>query len=187
MRRWRWLLLPFALAFLAACSCNLRVPPAGIQLGWGALQSQFAHQFPKHKNFNQLVDIQLQLTSLEPDPAAPEQLRIQLAMQADSRLHGTMQRYTGTLQLHAQVAHNARQHSLILLNPEVTDFDLGPQAEARMGHYKAIARGLLSRWLADELQRSRLHTLSLSEQRQLGQNRPFSIQLHAGGIQLQPY
>jgi hypothetical protein len=179
-----WFALACAL-FLGGCASRSLLPEQGYLVSQERMQTQMAKRFPTSKNFNGLVDVTASAPKLEMD-AVRNRVRAAITMDVDSRLFKTHKQYQGLMRLNSGLRFDAEKMAIVLQNPEVEHFDLGAEAEARMGLYKPIAVGMLSKWLESELDGYVVYQLPASSGALLGHAPRLSIVVQNDGILFLP-
>lgn len=175
----------FWLLLAAACACNLPLPPQGYVLEQSRMEQMLAQRFPVSKNFNELVDVSALAPSLRMD-AAGNRVQAHIPMQVRSRLFGSEAQYQGSMTMSATLGFDAQRQAVVLRQPMLEDFDLGAEAEKKIGFYKPMAVALLSRWLEPELQNYPVYHLRPEQSKWLGKQRRLHIQVQERGLLLTP-
>lgn len=173
------------LLLTSACAQRSLLPEQGYLVSTERMQEQIAKRFPASKNFSGLVDVKASAPKLEMD-AANKRVRAAITMDVDSRLFKTRKQYQGQMHLSSGLRFDPKQMAIVLQNPEVEHFDLGPEAEARMGIYKPIAVGMLSKWLEAELEAYPLYPLSDANKWVLGSKPDMRIEVEPQGLLFLP-
>ncbi len=182
-----------ALAFLCAslllgaggCAHRNLLPEQGYLLSQGRMAEQIGKRFPISKNFSDLVDVVASAPKLEMD-SVRNRVRAAITMDVDSRLFKTQKHYQGVMHLNSGLRFDAEKMAIVLQNPEVEHFDLGAEAEARMGLYKPIAVGMLSKWLESELNGYVVYQLPEASRLALGSRPAMRIQVQNEGMLFLP-
>lgn len=178
----------FALAaalLLGGCASRSLLPEQGYLVSQERMQAQIAKRFPTSKNFSGLVDVTASAPQLQMD-ALRNRVLATITMDVDSRLFKTHKQYQGVMHLSSGLRFDAAKKAIVLQNPEVEHFDLGAEAEARMGLYKPIAVGMLSKWLESELDGYVIYQLPDSSFALLGSKPRLSIAVQNDGLLFLP-
>ena len=167
--------------FLGACAQRSLLPEQGYLLSQGRMAEQIGKRFPISKNFSDLVDVIASAPKLEMD-SVRNRVRAAITMDVDSRLFKTQKQYQGVMHLTSALRFDAEKMAVVLHNPQVEHFDLGAEAEARMGLYKPIAVGMLSKWLESELDGYVVYQLPEATRLALGNRPALTIQVQNEGL-----
>ena len=182
---WLLLLLLCASLFVGACAHRNLLPEQGYLVSQSRMTEQIGKRFPISKNFNNLVDVTAAAPKLEMD-SVRNRVRAAISMDVDSRLFKTQKHYQGVMHLNSGLRFDAEKMAIVLQNPEVEHFDLGAEAEARMGLYKPIAVGMLSKWLESELNGYVVYQLPEASRLALGSRPAMRIQVQNEGMLFLP-
>ena len=185
--RAQWLacaLLCISLA-LGGCAHRSLLPEQGYLVSQARMSEQIGKRFPTSKNFSGLVDVTASAPQLQMD-ALHNRVRAAITMDVDSRLFKSKKQYQGVMQLNSGLRFDPEKMAIVLQNPEVEHFDLGPEAEARMGLYKPIAVNMLSKWLESELDGYVVYPLPDSTRLLLGSKPALRIQVQDDGLLFLP-
>lgn len=183
-RLWACLLL-IATLCLGACANRGVLPAQGYLVSQERLQTQLAKRFPSSKNFSGLVDVTASAPQLHMD-ALRNRVLATITMDVDSRLFKSRKQYQGLMHLSSGLRFDAGKKAIVLQSPTVEHFDLGAEAEARMGLYKPIAVSMLSKWLESELDGYVVYQLPASSGALLGHAPRLSIVVQNDGILFLP-
>jgi hypothetical protein len=181
-----WLLaLLCAALLLGGCAHRSLLPEQGYLVSQARMTEQIGKRFPTSKNFSGLVDVTASAPKLEMD-GVRNRVRAAITMDVDSRLFKSRKQYQGVMRLNSGLRFDAEKMAIVLQDPEVEHFDLGPEAEARMGLYKPIAVGMLSKWLESELNGYVIYQLPEATKLALGSKPRISIQVQDDGLLFLP-
>lgn len=182
---WLLLLLLCASLFVGGCAHRSLLPEQGYLVSQSRMTEQIGKRFPISKNFSDLVDVTATAPQLEMD-SVRNRVRAAISMDVDSRLFKTQKHYQGVMHLNSGLRFDAEKMAIVLQNPEVEHFDLGAEAEARMGLYKPIAVGMLSKWLESELNGYVVYQLPEASRLALGSRPAMRIQVQNEGMLFLP-
>ena len=185
--RAQWLacaLLCISLA-LGGCAHRSLLPEQGYLVSQARMSEQIGKRFPTSKNFSGLIDVTASAPQLQMD-ALHNRVRAAITMDVDSRLFKSKKQYQGVMRLSSALRFDPEKMAIVLQNTEVEHFDLGPEAEARMGLYKPIAVNMLSKWLESELDGYVVYPLPDSTRLLLGSKPALRIQVQDDGLLFLP-
>ena len=185
--RARWLacaLLCISLA-LGGCAHRSLLPEQGYLVSQARMSEQIGKRFPTSKNFSGLVDVTASAPQLQMD-ALHNRVRAAITMDVDSRLFKSRNKYQGVMRLNSGLRFDSEKMAIVLQNPEIEQFDLGADAEAKMGIYKPIAVGMLSKWLESELEGYVVYPLPDAARMALGSKPRMSIEIEEQGLRFLP-
>ena len=171
--------------WLGGCASSSLLPEQGYLVDEAKLQAQLGKRFPTSKNFNGLVDVTASAPKLEMD-APHKRVRAAITMDVDSRLFKSRNKYQGVMRLNSGLRFDSEKMAIVLQNPEIEQFDLGADAEAKMGIYKPIAVGMLSKWLESELEGYVVYPLPDAARMALGSKPRMSIEIEEQGLRFLP-
>jgi hypothetical protein len=179
------LVLLCASLLMGGCAQRSLLPEQGYLVSQSRMTEQVGKRFPISKNFNDLVDVTASAPQLEMD-SVRNRVRAAISMDVDSRLFKTQKHYQGVMRLSSALRFDAGKKAIVLQSPTVEHFDLGAEAEARMGLYKPIAVSMLSKWLESELDGYVVYQLPASSEALLGHAPRLSIVVQNDGILFLP-